>query len=298
MNTLQIFENQTALEQVRKAFCPTLTDLEFTMFVGLAKSVGANPYTKEIYPIKYNVYNPDTKQKDLVRLQMFCGRDFYRRVAQEQADYIGHNVVAIYKNDIYIKEYINGELKITHKSVMAERGELVGAYCIVTKVARNGEKFNFIHDVLFSEYAQFISSKENGNIVKKLNENWGGKPETMIKKVAESQTLRMAYQGLFAGTYDESEKWADIYGSEKANNTKKIPNEETIENMVAKFKQYQESIQDYFEGVETAPEEVSKVKKKVADLVAYIKYHYILNNEQTLQLQSAILFDDIRINLE
>ena len=31
----------------------------------------------------------------------------------------------------------------------------------------------------------------------------------MIKKVAESQCWRSAYQGIFAGTYDESEKWPE-----------------------------------------------------------------------------------------
>ena len=29
----------------------------------------------------------------------------------------------------------------------------------------------------------------------------------MIKKVAEAQVLRMTFQDLFAGTYDESEEW-------------------------------------------------------------------------------------------
>lgn len=287
MNTLQIFENQTALQEVRKSFCPTLTDLEFSMFVNLAKSLGANPYTREIYAIKYMAWNPETRQKDMPKLQMFCGRDFYRRKAQEQPDYDYHVCNPIFKGDVY--KVVNGVPY--HESSLENRGELLGAFCVIYK---KNSKNPFFVEVAFNEYAQYTPQKDGS---KKLNEIWGSKPVTMICKVAEAQCLRMAYQGLFGGTYDESEKWNEIYTSER-NVTKKYPNEETIENMVAKFKQYQESIQDYFEGVETAHEEVNKVKKKVADLVAYIKYHYILNNEQTLQIQSAILFDDIRINLE
>jgi hypothetical protein len=36
---------------------------------------------------------------------------------------------------------------------------------------------------------------------------WKDKPETMIKKVAEAQCLRMAFQELFGGTYCESEMY-------------------------------------------------------------------------------------------
>ena len=38
---------------------------------------------------------------------------------------------------------------------------------------------------------------------------WDSKPATMIKKVAEAQGLRMAFQSMFAGTYAEDEQWED-----------------------------------------------------------------------------------------
>jgi hypothetical protein len=38
---------------------------------------------------------------------------------------------------------------------------------------------------------------------------WKTKPATMIKKVAEAQGLRGAFQELFAGTYEESENWKE-----------------------------------------------------------------------------------------
>ena len=39
---------------------------------------------------------------------------------------------------------------------------------------------------------------------------WDTKPATMIKKVAEAQGLRMAFQSQFGGTYHESENWEPL----------------------------------------------------------------------------------------
>lgn len=49
---------------------------------------------------------------------------------------------------------------------------------------------------------------------------WAQKPSTMIKKVAEAQVLRMTFQELFAGTYDESEQWDDDRKEQPANKAK------------------------------------------------------------------------------
>jgi hypothetical protein len=43
----------------------------------------------------------------------------------------------------------------------------------------------------------------------KKKNNWASMPETMIKKVAESQALRFAFPDIFAGTYHESEQWKE-----------------------------------------------------------------------------------------
>lgn len=168
---------ERGLETIRGCFAKDLTTDEFKVFFGLGKSLGANPFTREIWAIKYG-NSPAA---------IFLGRDFYRKKAQEQQDYDGHIVNAIYEEDGFTIE--NGEPKHIVKSFKG-RGNLVGAFC---SVYRKATKVPYFVSVDLKEYNTGKS-------------NWAKMPETMIKKVAEAQALRGAYQGVFKGTYDESEQ--------------------------------------------------------------------------------------------
>lgn len=165
-------------EEIRKLFAPTLTETEFNMFMGLGRALNANPFTREIWAVKYDAGKAAS---------IFCGRDFYRRKAQEQPSYDGHTVEVIYEEDDF--KMIDGEPH--HSFNLKTRKKILGAYCIVR---RKGIKQPYVAMVKMSEYDKGFS-------------NWQKMPETMIKKVAEAQGLRGAFQGLFAGTYDESEQW-------------------------------------------------------------------------------------------
>ncbi len=175
-NAISVWEN---LSEVRTQFAPTLTDKEFAFFVTLGKSLGANPFKREIWAVKYD----QTKAASI-----FLGRDFYRMKAQEQPDYDGHVADAVYSNDKFMVE--NGIPK--HSYSLTDRGTLLGAYSVVYKKSQTHPFFTFVK---LSEY-------DKGQAL------WLKMKETLIKKVAEAQGLRGAFQGVFAGTYDESEDWA------------------------------------------------------------------------------------------
>ena len=179
-NKTKYMQNQIEVwskpDEVRKLFAPNLSETEFQFFMGLGQKLGANPFTREIWALKYGSG----------AATIFCGRDFYRRKAQEQANYNGHVVEAVYENDDFRQE--NGIIK--HSFGLKNRGALLAAYCIVK---RKGIEMDYYSKVLFSEY--------NSN-----QSNWKTKPESMLKKVAEAQALRAAFQGVFEGTYDESEE--------------------------------------------------------------------------------------------
>lgn len=184
---------------IRKTFAPNLTPVEFKIFTGLGYSLGANPYNREIWAVKYGT-SP---------AKIFLGRDFYRRKAQEQEDYEGHVVRAVYEGDDFQMD--NGVPN--HKWSFKGRGQILGAYCIVY---REGKK-PFESSVRFDEYYEGMwvdptdhsqgkkKTYKNGRPVDMSPTTWDTKDETMIKKVAEAQGLRGAYQGIFKGTYDESE---------------------------------------------------------------------------------------------
>jgi phage recombination protein Bet len=164
-------------EKIKKLFAPDLTPDEFAFFMGLSKSVEANPFLHEIWAVKYDKTKPAST---------FLGRDYYRKIAQSQPDYDGHMSDAIYSNDKFIVK--NGAPE--HEYNMEDRGNLIGAYALVWIKGRTRPNFK---RVKFSEY-------------NKRQSTWTQIPETMICKVAEAQVLRMTWQNEYQGAYSDSEQ--------------------------------------------------------------------------------------------
>lgn len=175
-NDLSFWTNKEQLAEVKQLFAPQLSDLEFTGFVGMGKALGLNPFLRELWALKYDKSKP---------AQIFIGRDGYRKVAQRQKDYDYHYADAIYSNDKFTVK--NGD--IDHEYSFLDRGALVGAYCVVKRKCSSKATYSIVK---LEEYD-------------KKHSNWGTMKETMIKKVAESQALRSAFQDTFAGTYSEDE---------------------------------------------------------------------------------------------
>jgi phage recombination protein Bet len=179
-NSLNIWEDNDSLMEIKALFAPKLTSLEFKIFVEMGKATNLNPFLKEIWAIKY-----DEKGSP----NIFIGRDGYRKCAQRHPMYDYHYSESIYSNDDF--SVINGE--IYHKYGMINRGTLLGAYCIV----KRKDSSRYVYNVL--DIKEYDTKKSV----------WAGKPSTMIKKVAEAQTLKLAFQELFQGTYSEYEKWEE-----------------------------------------------------------------------------------------
>lgn len=178
-HNMVMWEDNKKLEEIRKLFAPTLTEMEFQFFIGLGKASGLNPFTREIWAIKYSKEQP---------AQVFIGRDGYRKAAQGHSEYDYHQSDAVYEKDEF--SVLNGE--VHHKYTLADRGQLIGAYC----VAKRHKSSRPIY--VFAQLNEYSTGKSlwNANT---------GKPATMIKKVAESQCLRACFQDLLGGTYGEEE---------------------------------------------------------------------------------------------
>lgn len=243
--------DRDSYDKIRKMFAPQLTNQEFGMFVGLGKSLGANPFLREIWAVKYG--NSEA--------QIFLGRDFYRRKAQEQPQYKGHQVDAIYSNDEF--KMANG--KPEHSYSLQDRGELIGAYALVYR----SDNEPFFLTVKFSEYT-------TGKAL------WNQKPETMIKKVAEAQALRGAFQGVFAGTYDQSEEWVDEEIEQNPSQYAPLPEE--VEPLRKRYpfdktlKCPKDSHKPY---LNDGSEELGKVEQDIVDGILdprYVRYFYTCTN--------------------
>lgn len=183
---LSVWTNANEILEIKKMFGNELTEPEFGLFLKMGQALDLNPFMREIYAVKYAKGTP---------AQIFVGRDGYRKVAQRHPQYDTHLVEAVYSNDKFSVD--NGFVK--HEYSFSDRGNLVGAYALVYRHGASRPVYNFVK---FTEYVG------NGPI-------WKTKPETMIKKVAEAQALRMAFQNVLGGTYDESEDWTKNKDAEK-----------------------------------------------------------------------------------
>jgi len=175
LKNIAMWQDNQKLTEIRSIYAKNATDTEFAMLVGIGQATGLNPFLREIWLVKYGNG----------AAQIFIGRDGYRIGAQRQPDYDYHIVDAVYSNDKFAM--VDGEVK--HQYQITDRGRLMGAYCFVKKRSSSRAMYAYVE---FTEY----------DLKQGL---WKTKPATMIKKVAEAQAIRMAFQSTFAGTYGEEE---------------------------------------------------------------------------------------------
>jgi phage recombination protein Bet len=171
-----MWHDAAQLKEIRQMVSSTpLTEIEFQALVGIGRATGLNPFLRELWAVKYGSK----------AAQIFIGRDGYRLGAQRHHEYEYHQVESVYSNDKF--EIINGE--INHRAGFSNRGDLLGAYCIVKRKSA-------------SKATHVIITMKEYDLDQSL---WKSKPETMIKKVAEAQGLRQSFQDVFGGTYSDAE---------------------------------------------------------------------------------------------
>lgn len=172
---------------VKNLINPDLTDNELFLFMNFAGSIQLNPMNGEIIPVVYS-------GKGGRKVNTITTRNGKRVIATRTGE-----LDSVLTTPIYIKEVKSPDGAIDVKRVKPwEGGKLWGAE---STVVRKGREFNIT--VPMSEY------NTGFNV-------WASKPETMIKKVAESQALTAAFPEILGGIYDESEVIEDSSTKESA----------------------------------------------------------------------------------
>lgn len=164
---------------IRKQFFPAgATDIEMQYCMKVAESLNLNPILNQIYfvPRKSNVNG-----KWVEKIEPLAGRDSFLLLAHKSGEFesLESSVEIVDK-----PEFINDEWQTVKE---------LSATAIVHKI---GMEKTFSVTVYYSEYIQY---KKDGTPTK----FWNDKPITMLKKVAESQVLRKAFN--ITGLYHESE---------------------------------------------------------------------------------------------
>ena len=167
-----------------------ITDQEYKFFVELCKVRKLNPFTKEVYLIKYDEKQP---------AQIVVGKDAILKRAILNKNFNGRQQgIIVIRND-EVKE-LNGTFKLKDDT-------LVGGWA---KVYRKDWDYPVYITVSFDESKQEKKVYENGKYMgKELNSQWATKGATMIEKVALVRALREAFVEDLGGMVDEDEVWQE-----------------------------------------------------------------------------------------
>lgn len=150
-----------------------LSQRDVVNFMATCQALGANPYLKDVYLVKYNGGED---------AQIMAGKNYYTRVAASIPTYDGATAGIITTGK-------DGAVNYRAGSFAAPGETCVGGWAEV-------------HDKRWSVPVRAEVAMDEYNSHRSL---WKSKPMTMIRKVALVQALREAYPDRFAGTYDAAE---------------------------------------------------------------------------------------------
>jgi phage recombination protein Bet len=164
LSTIKDF-NENEIQIIKNTVAKGVTDIELQYFLILAKSLGLNPFNKEIWCYK------DGKGNVLI----FTGRDGFLVAAQKQSVYGGLRSGYVCANDkVFSMDIPNA--KVSHTFDNKARGAVMGGYAIAF---RKGCEPTV-------EWADFATYNKGYNA-------WKSHPGAMIVKVAEANALKKAF---------------------------------------------------------------------------------------------------------
>jgi phage recombination protein Bet len=155
------------------------TDMEFALFIELAKRKRLSPFDGQIRPVKR--WNSDLGREAMV---IQVGIDGYRATASR-----------------------TGELAGIDDAVFDSEGDAHPKWAKVTVYRwSHGEKIPYTATARYSEYVQTKNIKQGGQVVgKEPNAMWTRMPYLMLAKCAEALALRKAFPDELAGLYTDEE---------------------------------------------------------------------------------------------
>lgn len=171
-----------AVALVRKTFAEKFTAAEFAMGLAHAKSLGADPFKREVHFIKYgdNVSFP-------------LSYHFLNKRMQAHPDYLRHRCNPVYANETFEVCDKDGYERVHHIPIVnpKDRGDLLGAYCQVWKRSVGDGPFNYVWIDL--------AAVNQGNAQWKKAAGW------MARKCALAAAARDAFPDMFTNCYIQEE---------------------------------------------------------------------------------------------
>ena len=235
-NTPQEWLSDENKRIIRKQFFPpNATDSDMQYCIAVAKSFNLNPILKQIFFVERKAkINGEWHSK----IEPLAGRDSFLTLAHRSGKFAG------IKSDCFLKDkpvFINGGWQ--------NKKELVA----IAQVYKKGHETPFEAEVRYDEYVQKTSDG-------RTNKFWAEKPETMLKKVAESQALRKAFD--ISGLYSVDEVGENEDKDDKLPQKLQTPKTQNLNELLSCSEKPNSSVSainsqtDEAEYVEAAPVEV------------------------------------------
>ena len=120
------------IETIKNTVAKNATDEELDMFLSLASNYDLDPFSKEIWFIKYKGKDP----------QIFTSRDGFVKIAKRDADFKQINSFAVYEEDVFELEQRMGEkgLEISNlfnNFIAKYIVKIIGVYCVLEYFIKN-----------------------------------------------------------------------------------------------------------------------------------------------------------------
>jgi phage recombination protein Bet len=151
---------------LKNVVAKSLTDTQLAFFMKLSDSLGLNPFNKEIWAYR-------DKEGNLITMS---GRDGFLKIAQKDNRWNGIYSTEVREGEEFSINFNNGNIDIKHTKT-AKQGQILGAFAYCHP---KGVETPTIEFVYFNDY-------------NKGRFTWKSHPADMIKKVAETHTLKKAF---------------------------------------------------------------------------------------------------------
>ncbi len=172
--------NSEQLKVLKQQIAPKCSDTELDYFIEVCKQTGLSPFTREIYAISRETWNPETQRKE-PKMSIQVSIDGLRKRAANSGYYDGSTTFWCGEDGKWLEVWLKSTPPSAAKTVVYRKG------C--------GQPFTAV--ARFDAYKQDFKGKLSGL--------WEKMPDIMIGKCSEALALRKAFPEQTAGLYASEE---------------------------------------------------------------------------------------------
>lgn len=186
------------LSLIKRTVAADCNDLEFDLYMEVARRIGLDPFRKQIYAVVYN-----KKDADKRKMAIITGIDGFRAVAARNRDYRPDDEEPVIVYDEAAKDPETNPLGIVKATVKAYKLSPDNQWHAVVGTA-HWDEFAPLKD----EWAWNDEKGKRlptGRVTLDATSNWKKMARVMIVKVAEAQALRRGWPEDLSGVYAPEE---------------------------------------------------------------------------------------------